>query len=245
MHDFTIELCGVKIGISALCPDTRSFFRDYLSSGPAELFVAILPEDLSYEREQARLQDELDGVPPRRYSDRYMETQAILRKVADALLMKDKLLFHGSCLAVGGRAYMFTAPSGTGKTTHTRLWLELLPEAHVLNGDKPFLALEPDGQVLCCADPWQGKENYGTNEILPLQAICIIHRGESNRIEEIGFSEAFADLIRQAYRPEGGDGMLKTLPLVGRIGQGVKLYRLWCNMDLEAAKVSSAAMLKR
>ena len=101
---------------------------------------------------------------------------------AARLIDFDVLLFHGSVVAVDGQAFLFTAKSGTGKTTHTRLWLKQIPGCHVLNGDKPLLLFRNDG-IYACGTPWQGKENYGTNEILPLKSICLFNRDIKNHKE--------------------------------------------------------------
>lgn len=142
-----------------------------------------------------------------------------------------------------GKAYLFTAPSGTGKTTHTMLWLKQLPQAYVLNGDKPFLKVKPDGKILACGVPWRGKEKYGRNEILPLAAICILERSPDNHIQEITPEEASDTLIRQIHLPQGPLNRLKTIQMLDRISREVKLYKLGCNMEPEAAQVSIRAMI--
>ena len=96
---------------------------------------------------------------------------------------------------------------------------------------------------MACGNPWRGKEGYGVSEMLPLEAICIVERDTVNHIEEISCDESLRDLIRQAYRPEDGALLIKAIQLIGNVGESVRLYRLGCNMDPEAALVSSAAMI--
>lgn len=237
MTDFTVSMAGIPFGVSALHPQTLSFCRDYLTTEPPAFTLTISQDDLDRERERST---EPEAA---RWSDRYLETLVLLRKLSDALISYDALLFHGSAVAVDGKAYIFTAPSGTGKTTHTRLWLARVPGAHVLNGDKPFLRVDGD-RVLVCGNPWRGKERYGVNEILPLAAICLLERAEENRIEAIGPDAALGTLIRQSYRPDDTALFLRALQLVGAIGQSARLYRLGCNMESEAADVSAAAMIE-
>lgn len=243
MDTFCVRLAGLLIGVCAQFPSTKSFFRGYLEEGEALFTVRVTAEDLLYEREQALRQAELDGVT-RRLSDPYLETLSVLRLIAAQLLSYDTLLFHGAAVAVDGRAYLFTAPSGTGKTTHVRLWLSQIPGAYVLNGDKPFLRVT-EGGVEVCGNPWQGKENYGCNEILPLAAICLLERGAENRIEPIGLEKALGTLLKQTNIPSDDGALLEVLRLMGRLSSRVRLYRLSCNMEPEAALVSAGAMLER
>ncbi|MBQ6927246.1 MAG: hypothetical protein IJQ36_02935 [Oscillospiraceae bacterium] len=241
MTAFTISLAGFPIRIEALHGSTKHFCRDYLSDAAPALCVRVDQRDLDREREKSDRERTLEGLAPRSYADEYLETLAVYRKIAAALLEKDVLLFHGSVMAYAGKAYLFTAPSGTGKTTHCRLWLSQIPGTHVLNGDKPLLRIEED-RVLACGTPWQGKEHYGRNEILTLEAICILTRDSTNHIEALSFHDAFPTLIAQSNRPAEPQAMLKTLALTERLGKLTRLYRLGCNTEPEAALVSFHAM---
>ncbi len=241
MTDFTISLAGVAIGVTAQFPTTERFCAVYRTDDAPAFCVTVTPSDIDAERIRADRQDALDGIPPRPHSDAYLETLALYRNIARELLRYDTVVFHSSVVAVDGRAYAFTAPSGTGKTTHTRLWLENIPGAHVLNGDKPLLRVDGGG-VLACGTPWQGKENWGRREILPLAAICLLERGDENRIEAIDLHEALGVLLQQTHRPEEPELVPPALAISGRIGRRVKLYRLACTMDPEAAWVSFRGM---
>ena len=241
MTAFTISLAGFPIRVEALHEHTMRFCADYLCEDTPVLTIRMRQEDIDLECEKSDQERELEGLPPHRFSDSYLETLAVYRKIAAGLLEKDVLLFHGSVMAYAGKAYLFTAPSGTGKTTHCRLWLSQIPGTYVLNGDKPLLRIEQD-RVLACGTPWQGKEQYGRNEILPLEAICILKRDESNHIAPISFHDAFPTLIAQSNRPPEADALMHTLRLADRLGHMTKLYCLGCNMAPEAALVSFHAM---
>lgn len=241
MTTFTISLAGVPARIDAIYPATERFCADYRTEEAPAISVVLTAEDIAGERVMSAREDELEGIPTRHFPDAYLETLALYRKLASELIEHDAVVFHGSVLAWEGKAYIFTAKSGTGKTTHTRLWLETVPDAHVLNGDKPLLRLDGE-RVLACGTPWRGKENYGCREILPLAAICILERDTQNHIEPVTFHEALPILIQQTHRPDEPDALMKTLKLVGDIGTRVRLYRLGCNMEREAALVSWRGM---
>lgn len=240
MTEFTLSLAGVPIRVSALYPTTKRFCNDYLSKENPVLSVTLTQEDIEAERQRSELQDMTEGIPKRSFSDSYLETLALYRKLTTPLLERDILVFHGAAVVSDGWVYLFTAPSGTGKTTHVRLWLDQIPGTYVLNGDKPLLKIKDNG-VWVCSTPWQGKENMGRNEILPLKAICILERGNSNQISTVSFPEALRELIQQVYRPADPILLLKSLELMGKMSH-VNLFLLRCNMEKEAAWVSYREM---
>ncbi len=130
---------------------------------------------------------------------------------------------HGSVIAIDNEAYMFTAKSGTGKTTHIRKWLERVPEAFVVNGDKPLIIAGKETPQ-ACGTPWCGKERMGTNAIVPLKAIVFMDRAEENAIRPITFKQAFPRLLEQTHRPEDPELMSKTLQLLASLNNRVKFY---------------------
>ena len=241
MDDFTISLAGIPIGIKPFHPEIQIYFSDYFSSESPLFSVAPDKENLEYEmamfgKRNGRI------ITPSHDAMLNMELSALLRLIADRIPEYGAILFHGSVVAADGRAYLFTAPSGTGKTTHTRLWLQQLPQAYVLNGDKPFLKLDSDGRVLACGNPWRGKEWFGCSEILPLEAICLLERAPENRICSITPKETGMAFLHQAYIPNGNAGP-RAIALLEQISRNVSLYRLGCNMEPEAAQVSIRAMI--
>lgn len=178
----------------------------------------------------------------REHADPYLETLAVYRKLAQLLVQDDILLMHGAVVAVDGQAYLFTAKSGTGKTTHTRLWMRQFGDRAVMvNGDKPLLHITSEG-VTVYGTPWDGKEHLSTNTSCPLKALCILTRSETNHIERISKKEALPMLCQQSYRPCSPIGAQKMLALVDRLGSSVPLYRLGCNMEPEAALVAYHGM---
>ena len=154
----------------------------------------------------------------------------------------DTILFHGSVIAVDGIGYLFTAKSGTGKSTHTRLWREMLGErAVMINDDKPLISLSENG-IMVYGTPWDGKHRLSTNIGVPLKAVCILERAEENRIVPITKKDAYNMLMQQVYRPTGAEGMMKTLALIDRLAAGVKLYSLGCNISPQAAEIAYRTM---
>ena len=238
MREFQITLAGQVVGIRSLYDEVFLLCQDYLSEGQEVSFrIETTPEDIRFEQEKSLREAALEGKPAILYPDPYLETLAVYRKIAVRMPEYDTWLMHGSAVAVGEEAFLFTAASGTGKTTHTRLWLEQIPGAYVVNGDKPLLRMK-DGLCEVCGTPWSGKENMNRNVTVPLRAICFLHRGAENRIEEISFRDAAPHLLQQSFRCSNPSVMQKTMTLVRSLGDCVRFYRLFCNMEPEAALVS-------
>ena len=238
MTEFAIKVAGQVAAVNALFESSRDYCRDYLCDEKPGFSVVITPADIALEREKSARTDRAEGVPVRNVSDAQLEITAIQRKIAEALFAHNVLLFHGSVVAVDGVAYLFTAKSGTGKSTHARLWREFLgDQAVMVNDDKPFLRVTEHG-ILACGSPWNGKHRLGSNICVPLQAICVLERGEENHIAEISAEQALFMLLQQSNRPEKAALLPKYLELVDAVAAHVAFYRLQCNMEIEAAEVA-------
>lgn len=245
MSEFTIEIAGRKVGVTACHEQVQEYCRDYLCDGEPDFIVTTAQADIDREREISCREAELEGISLPNYSNGYLEITAVQRKIAERLLEFDTILFHGSVIGVDGQCYLFTAKSGTGKSTHTRLWREMLGERAVMvNDDKPFLHIQ-DGVVTAYGTPWNGKHRLGENISVPLKAICILERGAENRIEAISSREALAMILQQTYRPRDPRRLGKYLELLDGLTDSVTFYHLRCNVDPQAAVVSYEAMSGR
>jgi len=242
---FNISLAGRVIEVSAFFESTKTFCKDYLTDSSAEDSIEITAEDIAFEREKSAREDKLEGIPVREFSDAYLETLAVYRKIADGMIMHDTILFHGSVIAVDGVGYLFTAKSGTGKSTHTRLWREYFGERAVMvNDDKPLIRITEEG-ALVYGTPWDGKHRLSTNFVVPLKAICVLERGEVNKIQSVTKKEIYSHLMQQMYRPRVAghpERMVKTLELLDSLAEKVSFYRLECNMEADAARVAYEGM---
>ena len=244
MSRFTIRIADLLIEVSANFDTTYQYCKEFLASGPADFLVEISEKDIIYERKKSEQEDILEGIPVRKFSDEYLETLAVYRKICRELLNRDTLLFHGSVIAVDGEGYLFTAKSGTGKSTHTSLWLNEFGErAEMINDDKPLLKIN-EKEILACGTPWNGKHRLGCNKIVPLKAICILERDTQNHIERISAHEALPILMQQSFRTGTPAGMMRLLDVLEQIMDKIKIYRLGCNMDPEAAHVAYDGMQK-
>lgn len=231
------------IGVTSLFEEVHRLCADYAVSDAAPDFcVSVARSDLELERERSAREIRAEGGEDRQYRDSYLETLAVYRKIAERMPEYGTLLMHGSCIAVEGAAYLFTAKSGTGKSTHTRLWRELLGDrTRMVNDDKPLIRIDADGAT-AFGTPWNGKHRLGSNIAVPLRAICILQRAEQNTIRPISAQEAYPMLLQQIYRPMDPAAMRRTLDLIDRLMHSVRFWRLGCRPDLEAAQVAWEAM---
>ncbi|MDO4466012.1 MAG: hypothetical protein Q4C49_03270 [Bacillota bacterium] len=230
---FTIELANKTIRIHSLYDEVYEMCKGYYVEDEKVDFEVISTQDL--------IDQEKDHLP---FPDSYLETVSIYRQIIEKMLDYSTFMMHGSVLASDRKhAFMFTAPSGTGKTTHTNLWLQNCPSAFVVNGDKPLLKVEGN-QVLAYGTPWSGKERMNTNCCVPLKAIVILERGEKNRMEEIRFTSRVPFLLEQIYRPKNRLGLRKTLRLVEQLSKHVKVYRYISNNFLDDAFSCTYDVLK-
>lgn len=242
MIDFTIALAGKNVRITGENWQLKLFCKEYLTDAPADLHVQTTMEDICNERERSAREDRLEGIPVREFPEQYLESLAVYRKIAVAMLDHDTLLFHGSAISVDGQGFLFTAKSGTGKSTHTRLWREQFGDrAAMVNDDKPLLRV-CDDHVEVCGTPWTGKHGLGANMTVPLKGICILSRSEQNHIQPISVEQALPMLIQQSYRPDDPVAVMKLLSLLDKMTKRTGLYALGCNMEPEAAMVAYDGM---
>ena len=228
------RIAGKTVEIVSLHDKVHRLCREYRAEGTAELSLRVAEEDIAYERAHA----------DRAYSDAYLETLAVYRQLAEAMPRWDTLLLHGSALAADGVGYLFTAPSGTGKSTHARLWREYLGErAVMINDDKPLLHVG-ENEITVYGTPWNGKHHLGSNTSAPLRAVCFLEQAAENRITPLAAAQAYPRLLAQAYRPQDGAALKKTLALLDRLCSRVRFYSLCCNMEPEAARISYETMSK-
>lgn len=162
----------------------------------------------------------------------------VIHGAAAGLLDYDCLLLHSAVLAVDGRAYAFSAPSGTGKSTHVSLWKRHFGErAVVVNGDKPFMR-RVRGMWYACASPWAGKEGWQTRVDVPLAALCFIERGDHDAIRPLDEREVTDRIVAQVDIPEDPERACRQLDLIGSLMAEVPSYLLTCTVSTEAARLS-------
>lgn len=153
------------------------------------------------------------------------------------LLRYDGIVLHSSCVEKDGYAYLFSAKSGTGKSTHTHLWLKNIPNTRIINDDKPALIYD-GGKWYACGTPFSGKTDENTDVRVPVRAVTFLRRGESNTVTRIKASDAATLFLSQTINPGTRELSEKMLDNLDRLLKDIPVFALECNMSDEAAYVS-------
>jgi hypothetical protein len=158
------------------------------------------------------------------------------------LIMNDGMMLHSSGVVVDGVAYLFSADSGTGKSTHTGLWLQHFgEEAYIINDDKPALRRE-NGKWFVYGTPWSGKCDISRNTKVPLGAIVFLERSEDNWIEAMPTKEALVAFMKQTVRKITAERMDSLIPLMNKLLKEVDIYKMGCNISDDAVVTAYEAI---
>ena len=182
-----------------------------------------------------------------KHSNGYIESICLYKQIAEIFPNNNAFVLHSACFDVGGVGVAFAAHSGTGKTTHMRLWQEYLGDKMVIvNGDKPivrFFDEEPETPY-AYGTPWNGKERLGCNMRTPLKHICFIERSETNHVEPMDKADAIDRIFNQVYMPKDPIAVMNTMQLIDRLLSCCKLWTIHCNMEPEAAEIAYNTIFK-
>ena len=166
---------------------------------------------------------------------------AMMVSFALATALKDTLLFHSSVVCRNGKAYMFLGPSGTGKSTHTRLWLKYIEGSSLLNDDNPVVRIGDDGKPVVYGSPWSGKTPCYLNEKYPLGGVVMLTQAPHNTIRQLQPIEAYAvmssSVSGKRWDKSIADGLHHTLNILTQ--QNISWY-MECLPDEEAARITSS-----
>lgn len=227
-----VKLAGVAVEMHNRFPDLAYLCAGYETDERPEMQIAVSDQELALERSM-QSQDFTDG---------YLETVCMYRKLALEMLKHDVFIMHASVIEVDGEGYAFLAPSGTGKTTQTRLWLEAFgSRARVVNGDKPLIRMQQHGDkwvFRAFGTPWCGKEGMGCNASVPLKALFILERAKEPSCVPAPEAYSIDHLFRQMLMPEDAQQMNALLTMADCLVQTLPVYILRCNMKLESVKTA-------
>ncbi len=232
---FTVRLAGYTIKIDNRYDFVENLCKEYtVEADAADFTVSVSNEDMENER----------LLSPEEFSDGYLESLAVYRHIGDEISRSGGFIFHSAVIEYKGKAYAFAARSGTGKSTHIRLWRKAFgDDVGIVNGDKPIFKFSGD-ELYAYGTPWCGKEGFQRNVGFPLGAVCFIERGESNSIEQISGKEFTEYVFGQVYMPTSTEGRISTLDMLDKMSKTVKIYKLKCNMDIQAAYVARDGMVE-
>ena len=227
------RIAEINMKIEPRYEETINCLEPYLTdSDTFDFEVPIDPEDFARYVAKAPRPD-----MPAPNEGPYIYTY-ICRKV---LREYEGFFFHSSCLALDGEGYVFTALSGTGKSTHTRNWCKYFGDrVTMINDDKPIFR-KIDGKFFVCGTPWMGKSNIGCNMIAPIKAVYVLQRGEENSAELVSPGAVLKQLMEATLLPRTKEDMQKQLSLFNDMFTRVPIILLSCNKDVDSARVAYEA----
>lgn len=221
--DLVVELDNRYAHVEQLC-------RDYVTSSHAPAFRVRVTED------EIRAYRTSAGRP---MTAPEAESYLLYRHICEQMPAYDAFLLHAAVVEMDGRGYVFSAPRGTGKSTHTNLWKTHFPgRATIINGDKPLVRRAADGRLWAYGTPWCGKEGHEENRKCPLTAICFLEQAAENRITPMSTSDTAARLLGATILPREPALQDRMAALIGQVVRTTPAYCLSCRPDTAAAELA-------
>lgn len=217
----------------------HTYFRIVQPKDSCERVVLVLDHD----GRNATIHIEKKGSAPRPWQAIASLTAAIQLTYTMATMHTGNLLSHASCVAKDGKAYLFLGKSGTGKSTHSRMWQEAFADAQLLNDDHPIIRVAPSGEVIAYGSPWSGKTPCYRNISAPIGGIVRITRSLSNSIRRLSPIEAYASLMPSMFSaPFDRQLADRRHQWIERVVATVPCYELQCLPNADAARVCWAGI---
>lgn len=229
MEHFKIKCADIVIDIKCRYSYTKERCAAYLSDEESA-DITVCESDIDYDFASDIMKDS---------RPEFIEFTAVLNALIIKLFSFNAFILHSSAVSVGGVGVLFSAPSGTGKTTHTRLLKKVYGDkVYVVNGDKPLITYRND-KFFMSGTPWCGKEMISQNTTVPLDVVCFVERSDKNSIEKIDAKTAIKKLFSQVTLPKDDvESVQKYLVILNEMFSKVKFCVLKCNMQESAAIVS-------
>lgn len=234
MITFNIKVANKILGITAFKETTKRYCVDFLTEEKPDYEIVLTEEDLKNESANSN-----NGQV---YVNE--EISALYRKIADLFVEDNIVVFHSSAICVSGGAFLITARSGVGKSTHARNLKEFIGEEFkYINDDKPLIKVGDDITVF--STPWNGKERRGSDISAPLKAVLFLNRGETNTYRKIdNKEEIYIKMLSQIYLPKEKAKREKALKVADNLLKNVNFYEINVTKDIESAKMTYEEIIK-
>lgn len=178
---------------------------------------------------------------PQNRSDEDKEYIFASAQFCSELIWHGRFFLHASAVVYNDEAYLFSARSGTGKSSHTAHWLKEFDGSYILNDDKPVIFPQNEG-VSVFGTPFAGKTDLHVNKKLPLRGVCFLKQGEENKITRISDEKAIALTLNNTYRPKNAEGMNLLLDMIERVVKQTDMFEMSCRNEPASSHISYNAM---
>ena len=233
MDSFIVNFAELYIKIHTHYDYMENYCKDYIVQSdtydfevyPDEHYLSIMNNDPNF-------------------SDAYCESISLYEEIAKKLPYYNAFVFHGASITYKDKGLLFTAPSGTGKTTHIKLWRQYFKsDVDIINGDKPIIRIFDDC-IKIYGTPFCGKEGWHKNRSANLHSLCIVRRGLTNTIKNIEASDAMIPLYNQMYfSKDDKESALLSMTLFDKLLTSIPIYILECDISEEAVLTSYRGMI--
>lgn len=220
------EIAGLKVEMEPRFGRLTKACEGYRSSGTPVMTLTPDPRD------EVQVQ-----VPTQEEREYILHSAAFCREI----IQHGRFFLHASAVVCGGGAYLFSGPSGIGKSTHTALWQKLYPGIQILNDDKPVIWPEK-GHITAWGTPFSGRTDLQRNLGVPLMGICFLKQARENRIRPVAETEALALILNNTWRPKDDKTMNLLLNGIQQVLEEIPIFELSCTTDPKAAQLSYATM---
>lgn len=226
------EIAGLKILMTTYYDRVKDLAKEYLAK--SEWDEPDHELNLGLEFYDSLKKDDLENIPDETVE--YVTTGALFNRF---LIAHNGIMLHSSAVVVDGYAYLFSADSGTGKSTHTNLWLDKFgDDAFIINDDKPAIR-KINGEWYVFGTPWCGKNNTNKNAKAKLGAIVFLERSEENWIEKENIQDAIKKFFKQTTRRLNyEENMDKVLSTMESMLSEVPIFKMGCDISENAAKMA-------
>lgn len=238
---FYIEIAKLLIRVENKYDYLKEVCKDYIVEPYKEedAWFGITDEEIQFSYEwHLKYDGEKVSLPYAEYTQAHQKLYAHLAKY-------DAFWVHASVIGMDGFSYIFTAPSGYGKSTHAHIWQKVFGEkAKIINGDNPIIRKLEDGKFYAFGTPFGGKANEQVNIGLPLKGLCFLQHCDKNIITNYDKIEARNNILLNMFdfKIIRKNNFVKLLTLIEDFVENVKIYKLECNMEDEAAIVAYEGM---
>ena len=216
---YQIALGGVSFYILFQTSFTqRQYFSGYLNSQG----ICNFPKFISVSSDEINFNEKKFG------SESFTEYNLLLYHICNLLLPYNRCFFHAVAICIHNRAWLISAPSGTGKSTQYRHWKTLFgDEVRLICGDKPILEFRDSGDIIVHPSPWKGKERWPGSEPAKLAGIIYLEQGDHNEIRPMSVSEAVVPLYTQVlYQPKNETELRQVSSMLDHLLRQVPVWKL-------------------
>lgn len=222
------EIAGVKVKMEPKFGRLTRQSESYRSSGEPVMIIKPDPYDEAH-------------VVMDRPSEEEREYICCSAAFCRDVIRYGRFFLHASAVVNEEGAYLFSAPSGTGKSTHTALWRKLFPGSYILNDDKPII-WPGKGQITAWGTPFAGKTDLQVNQGVPIKGICFLNQSSENQIQQVTEDKALALMLNNTWRPRSNDMMNLLLDMMEQVVTQINVYEMSCTREPEAAELSYRVM---